>query len=402
MKFIEYNFHPQIKENLTRLAILNGDDLFAVAQTGTGKTAAFAIPLIDMICKKKGKGKLGCVSALVMCPTRELALQIGDVFTRLSSKTRVKSCALIGGVSQIDQDEALAKGADIVVATPGRLFDLINQKKLSLLHVKYLVLDEADRMLEPSFIKDITYIKKLISHPHQTLFFSATINPAIKRLAFKVVSNRAIHIQISPKDPISKNVNHRVVFVSMEDKGAFLSSFIKENSEAKIVVFVRTKVRANRVVSLLARNGIDAMCLHGDLEQQLRSAVIKNFKEASNAILVATDVTARGIDIPNLPFVINYDLPQDCENYVHRVGRTGRAFNRGIALSFCSDNELPLLYAIEQYIGYKIEPLSLSKKSYEFILPTSNIAFSWAPLLEQEFLFLEGKKRKKSSKGVRK
>lgn len=408
MKFESYNFHPQLKENLTHLSlkkptdiqyrciapILKGDDLFAVAHTGTGKTLAFAIPLVNLLCGKKSSINKDKIKVLVVVPTRELALQIQEVFNAICKSTKVKVCALIGGVEQSNQEASLAKGVDVVIATPGRLFDLINQKKLSCSGVEYLVLDEADRMLEPSFIKDILYIKKLITQPHQTLFFSATINPQIKKLAFSVVSSRAIHIQISPKDPISKNVRHKVIFINMEDKGSFLSSFITENSRDKIVVFVRTKVRASRVVALLNRSGIEASSIHGDLDQSTRTMVIKKFKEAENGVLVATDVTARGIDIPNLPFVINYDLPEIPENYVHRVGRTGRAFSKGIALSFCANNELPLLEKIEEYIGKKIILLEISKKNYSFALSDSPTAFAWAPLLEEEFLFLEGKKKK--------
>lgn len=369
MKFSDYNISSDIKDNLKYLGfirptdiqfkaippILRGEDVLAVAQTGTGKTAAFAIPVINKIHEYKTSKRSTGVKCIVLVPTRELARQIGEVFTALSRHTKVVTYTLHGGVEQDAQIKKLQDGIDIVISTPGRMFDLINQKALKLEKVSTLVLDEADHMLDLGFIEDIKYIKKMLISKHQTLFFSATINPDIKKLAFSQVKTSAIRIQVSPEDPVSRNVSHFVMFVEMDDKRLYLEKFINDHPESRILVFVRTKVRAERVAKAMERVSIPTLTIHSDKDQSERTAALTAFKNKKVRILIATDISARGIDIPDIHFVINYDLPEKVENYVHRVGRTGRAVKKGSALSFCSKEEMPLLGEIEQFLTKKIE-----------------------------------------------
>ncbi|MEN6330403.1 MAG: DEAD/DEAH box helicase [Smithella sp.] len=414
MKFEKYHVSEAIKQNLARLgfkrptdiqfksipSILKGEDVLAIAQTGTGKTAAFAIPLIDKIHREKSSKRDGGIKVLVMEPTRELAMQIGEVFTSIARHTRVKPFALIGGVEQDAQMKKLQEGIDILIATPGRMFDLIHQGYISLERVEVLVLDEADHMLDLGFIKDIKYVKKMLTHKHQTLFFSATINPEIKKLAFSQVKSTAIRIQISPDDPVSANVSHAVAFVEMDDKRFFLERFIRENPESKIIVFVRTRVRAERVAKAMERVLIPSITIHGEKDQNERSEAMRKFKEGECNILIATDVSARGIDIPDVNYVINYDLPEKAENYVHRVGRTGRGVNKGVALSFCSEEEKELLKEIQQFLNKEIEVLRIGKKDYAQTLNTfqKTADTDVKALIAEHEAWLAGKKRKPSRK----
>ena len=414
MKFEKYHISEDIKQNLAKLgfkrptdiqfksipSILKGEDVLAIAQTGTGKTAAFAIPLIDKIHRQKSSKRDTGIKGLVMVPTRELATQIGEVFTSIAKHTKVKTFALIGGVEQDAQLAKLQEGIDILITTPGRMFDLIHQGYISLERVDTLVLDEADHMLDLGFIKDIQYVKKMLTRKHQTLFFSATINPEIKKLAFSQVKSTAIRIQISPDDPVSANVSHAVMFVEMDDKRFFLESFIKENPASKIIIFVRTRVRAERVAKAMERVAIPSITIHGEKDQTQRSDAMKKFKDGECRILIATDVSARGIDIPDVNYVINYDLPEKAENYVHRVGRTGRGVNKGIALSFCSEDEKELLMEIQQFLNKEIEVIKLGKKDYA---RTMDIAKKSSDndvqaLIADNEVWLATKKRKTSGK----
>lgn len=402
MKFDKYHISSDIKDNLAKLgfvrptdiqfkvipSILKGEDVLAVAQTGTGKTAAFAIPIINMIHSQKNSSRAVGIKCVVMVPTRELALQIGEVFTRLSKNTKVKVFALYGGVAQDRQIKKLQDGIDVLITTPGRMFDLIHQKYVDLWNIQVLVLDEADHMLELGFIEDIKSIKKIIKTPHQTLFFSATMSERIKKLAYSQVKSSAIRIQISPKDPVSKNVSHYVMFVEMADKRFFLERFVKDNPESKIIVFVRTKVRAERLESAMRRVGISSLGIHGDKEQKERIEVMSKFRDGACRVLVATDISARGINVDDIEFVINYDLPVKPENYVHRVGRTGRGFNKGIAISFCSAEERTLLKEIQGFLKKEIEVITISKKDYAAVVTSSD----WQSLIEKE---TKTKKQKK-------
>jgi ATP-dependent RNA helicase RhlE len=382
MKFDDYPIAGTIKKNLAAAgfkrptdiqfkaipSILKGEDVLAVAQTGTGKTAAFAIPVIDRIHKSKQSRARAGIQCIVMVPTRELAGQIGAVFNTLASHTRVNPFAVYGGVDQDRQIARLKDGIDILVATPGRMFDLISQGAITLSRVNTLVLDEADRMLAKGFFEDIQAIKKKLPQRHQTLFFSATIDREIKKLAFSQVKTSAIRIQIAPDNPVSRNVSHWVVEMEMDDKRFFLRRFIRDHENKRILVFVRTKVRAERVAKALEREKIAAATIHGDKDQAERNQVMARFKAGEELILIATDVSARGIDIPNLDYVINYDLPDKPENYVHRVGRTGRGTRKGQAFSFCSPGEKPLLNQIQALIHQEILIQPVTPGEYAQIL----------------------------------
>ncbi|MCD4676791.1 MAG: DEAD/DEAH box helicase, partial [Desulfobacula sp.] len=276
------------------------------------------------------------------------------------------------------------------------MFDLISQGAISLKRVDTIVLDEADQMLDLGFINDIKSVKKKLFRKHQTLFFSATINKEIKKLAFSQVKSSAIRIQISPEDPVSKNVSHFVMFVEMDDKRFFLRRFISDNPDARIIVFVRTRVRAERVAKALERGDIKALTLHGEKDQKDRINAMNLFKQGKMNILIATDVSARGIDIPDIHYVINYDLPEKSENYVHRVGRTGRGVKKGIAISFCSQEEKERLEDIQQFLNKEIETISVSKKERAETITFSSATQSIQDLIrEQEDWEKKKKKRKK-------
>jgi ATP-dependent RNA helicase RhlE len=409
MKFEEYHIIPELKQSLQDLGfkrptdiqfkaipnILNGEDVLAIAQTGTGKTAAFAIPIIHLISKS---GTRQGVQAIVMVPTHELAIQITEVFEKLGKYTDVKTIGIYGGVEQDPQIKQLHEGVDIVIATPGRVFDLVNQGYLILRDIKVLVLDEADLMLDLGFYKDIEDLIKYLPRQRQTLFFSATINEKIKKLAYSIVRN-AIRIQISPKDPVSKNVTHSVMFVSMDDKRFFLERIVHENPESRILVFVRTKVRAERVFEAMNRVGVKTQTMHGGKDQESRMGVMNEFKNGTFSVLVATDISARGVDIANVDYVINYDLPEVAENYVHRVGRTGRGNNKGVAVSFCSPEEKNVLIEIETFMDKKINVLQVDKADYsETLALTEDVNDNWKKLIadaEKENQVYQAKKKKK-------
>jgi ATP-dependent RNA helicase RhlE len=406
MKFEEYNIADEIKKSIAEMGfrrptdiqfkaigpILKGEDVLGIAQTGTGKTAAFAIPIIHLLLQRKKKGTY--IKGLVLLPTRELAVQITEVFKNLAKYTNLKIVCLMGGVEQDNQIFDLTVGADIVIATPGRMFDLQSQGYIDLSRVEMLVLDEADKMLDKGFIKDIHDIIKRIPRVHQTLFFSATINRQIKTLAYSVVGANPIRIQISPKNPVPKNVSHAVAFVEMDDKRFFLERLIKEAPESKFLVFVRTKVRAERVFTAMQRVGIESLTMHGGKEQEDRLAVMTDFRNGKVKILIATDLSARGIDIENVDYVINYDLPDLPENYVHRVGRTGRGVKSGKAVSFSSKEEAKLLKDIETFLGYEIPRLEVDKETYVETLDFSDDGNkNWKALMKDAAKF-EVKKKK--------
>ena len=380
MRFSQYHFVDEIKHNLEKLGfkkptdiqykcipnILRGEDLLAIAQTGTGKTAAFAIPIIHILHSKFNTKREDGIKCVVMVPTRELAIQINGVFQTLSKNTRVNSFSVFGGVEQGPQIAKLEKGIDILITTPGRMFDLVSQGFIKLNRVELLVLDEADHMLERGFIKDIKDLLRFLPRKRQTLFFSATIDDEIKSLAYTLTPN-PIRIQVSPKDPVSKNVDHSVIFVDMDDKRFFLERMVNENPDSKILVFVRTKVRCERVQKAMERVGVKTIFMHGGKEQQDRMETLNAFRSGDTMILIATDVSARGIDIPDVDFVVNYDLPDHPEAYVHRVGRTGRGTKKGFAYSFCDKDEVGLLTAVEEYIGKKVKVRSLDRDDYKEI-----------------------------------
>lgn len=412
MKFSEYRISPEIKKNLEAKGfkrptdiqfksippILKREDVLAIAQTGTGKTAAFAIPILHMISEKRKAGKSHGIKCLIMVPTRELALQIEEAFNNIGKGTAVKIGAIVGGVSQDPQIKNLSEGIDIVVATPGRLFDLASQGHLKLDQVEFLILDEADHMLDLGFIHDIRALVKMIPTRRQTLFFSATIDEKIKKLAYSLVK-KAIRIQISPKNPVARNVTHSVAYIEMDDKRFFLERLINEDPEKKTLVFVRTQVRAERVCKAMERVKIHTETIHGGKEQKSRIDVMDRFRTGENKVLIATDVTARGIDISGVDQVVNYDLPDQIENYVHRVGRTGRGNQKGWAVSFCSSEEKPILQEIEEYIGQPINKVEIKRDDYEETLDFSEDSkYDWKSLIADEDKNPHKKKKKKKKK----
>jgi ATP-dependent RNA helicase RhlE len=396
MKFKDYPIQQEIKDQLNRLGfvkptdiqyraispILEGQDVMAVAQTGTGKTAAFVIPVLEKIIKSKKKSTPSFIQCLVMVPTRELAKQIASVFNEIGKTTSVKTLGLIGGVDQESQIKSLQNKVDVLVTTPGRMFDLISQGYIHLEKIHTLILDEADLMLDLGFHKDIEDILKILPKKRQTLFFTATIDKKIKKLAYQVVKD-ALRIQFSPKNPVAGKVDHSVSFIDMDDKRFFLENILKEYEDGKFIVFVRTKVRAERVEAAMERVGVKVESLHGGMEQKKRFELLDRFRSGENNVLVTTDVAARGIDIPDVDYVINYDLPDNPENYVHRCGRTGRGNRQGQAISFCSSSEKILLEQIEEYTGEEIEVYELKPNEYQWIIRDSeDLSYNWQKLID--------------------
>jgi ATP-dependent RNA helicase RhlE len=379
MKFDKFGLDPNIHKALDEIgfkkttdiqykairSILTGSDVMAIAQTGTGKTAAYVIPIIhQLILRKPFRESFPC--ALVLVPTRELASQVDEVFKSIGRFTSLKSLAVYGGTDQDYQINALRSGVQILICTPGRLFDLRSQGHIDLQSISTLVLDEADQMLKLGFYKDVTYLVKYLPTRRQTLFFSATIDLEIKKLAYTLV-HKPIRIELSPQNPISKNISHCRLNVSMDDKRFFLQRLINENKDSRIMVFVRTQVRAERVQAAMDRVGITTLVIHGGKEQKDRESAIANFKNGSEKILIATDVSARGIDIPNVDIVVNYDVPDINENYVHRIGRTGRGMAKGLAYTFVAQDEQELIIDIESYITISIPTVDLDEHSYDDI-----------------------------------
>lgn len=415
MKFEEYDFAPGLIKGISELgfkrptdiqyksipSILKGEDVLAVAQTGTGKTAAFAIPIINILHeRKKRERRPDGIKCIVMVPTHELAMQLTEVFSQIGKYTQVRTFGIYGGVDQDPQIARLHERVDILIATPGRMFDLIAQGHLQVHRVEVLILDEADHMLDLGFIRDIRDMTAKLPKRRQTLFFSATINKKIKQLAYSLIHQDAIRIQISPKDPVSKNVDHAVVFVEMDDKRFFLERLIQENPDSKILVFVRTKVRAERVAKAMERVDIRSKTIHSGKEQSARTHVLEQFRSGEIQVLIATDVSARGIDIPDVEYVVNYDLPTDkAENYVHRIGRTGRGKKRGQAVSFCSKDERQYLEEIEKFINSEIEVIEVSTSEYkDTILFSDNSDLSTIIQAIDEIEDRERKKKKKRKK----
>ena len=334
--------------------ILQGKDLLGCAQTGTGKTAAFAIPMLQILHEEQ-KNEKGprIIRALILTPTRELAIQIGDSLTAYGRYTGLRHTVVYGGVSQIPQTKALMAGVDILVATPGRLLDLMNQKYIKLGQIKLFVLDEADRMLDMGFSHDV---RKIIAHlplNRQTLLFSATMPREITTLVDEILSN-PVKIEVTPVSSTVGSIEQKVYFVERKDKKGLLIQLLRSKSIDSALVFTRTKHGADKVVRDLAQAKIVAQAIHGNKSQIARQLALKNFKLKRTRVLVATDIAARGIDVQELSHVINFDLPNVPETYVHRIGRTGRAGMRGAALSFCDREEKVYLRDIQKLISQKI------------------------------------------------
>lgn len=334
--------------------LLKGKDLLGVAQTGTGKTAAFAIPIIQQILLDKNRGiRRRRLRSLVVTPTRELAIQIADNFTAYAANTNVNNTVIFGGVKQGRQVEALRKGVDVLVATPGRLLDLTGQGYITLKHVEYFVLDEADQMLDMGFIHDIRKLLAKLPEQRQSLFFSATMPPSIVRLSSQILGDYD-KVTIEPEQTTAERVEQAVYFVKKRDKIKLLIHLIQTKTPDTVLVFSRTKHGADKIVKLLLRAEIEAAAIHGNKSQNARQRALGNFKSGNVQVLVATDIAARGIDVSGLELVVNYDLPNVPETYVHRIGRTGRAKASGTAISFCMGEEKPYLRDIQKLINQKL------------------------------------------------
>ena len=398
-----YETPTPIQEKAIPVA-LQGKDILGIAQTGTGKTAAFAIPIInDLIAAAKEEARIAReqvsktpaehlsenmafenngaaaensrvkeqhnshrsqsdqnkpshkhkIKALILTPTRELAAQISDCIKDYSKYTNLRHCVIFGGVKQKPQTDKLQHGVDILIATPGRLNDLINQGFVSLETVTHFVLDEADRMLDMGFIADIRWIVSRLPEKRQTLFFSATMPPAIVSLSRSMLDH-PVRVEIAPEAPIVETIEQMMYFVDQKDKRNLLIELLNKERDKSVLVFARTKHGADKIAKALTKAGIESEAIHGDKTQGARQRALANFKSGKIRVMIATDIAARGLDINNLPMVINYDMPDIAETYVHRIGRTGRAGHKGLALSFCTEEEHTMYRDIQKLTGRPI------------------------------------------------
>ena len=336
--------------------LLENSDMLGCAQTGTGKTAAFGIPILQHIFNNKENSQKGHrrIKALIVTPTRELAIQIGDSFKDYGKHTGIKQTVIFGGVKQGSQTNALRAGVEILVATPGRLLDLMQQGFISLKDIEYFVLDEADQMLDMGFVHDIKKIIAKLPQKRQSLFFSATMPENIVALSKTILKSDYKSITIRPEQATADKVEQSLYFVSKKDKPNLLKQLLEESDSDAVLVFTRTKHGADKVVRILEKSGINAAAIHGNKSQNARQRALNDFKDGKLHVLIATDIAARGIDVSQLELVINFDLPNIPETYVHRIGRTGRANESGISVSFCDMEERPYLKDIEKLIKQKV------------------------------------------------
>lgn len=334
--------------------ILKRKDLLGCAQTGTGKTAAFAIPMLQILdAEKKAAPNNRTVKALILTPTRELAIQIDESFAAYGRHLKISHKVIFGGVPQYSQVQALKAGVDILIATPGRLLDLVNQGFVDLRHLKLFVLDEADRMLDMGFINDVKKIIKIIPEKRQTLFFSATMPQEIQLLSKTILTNPE-KVEVTPVSSTANTIEQYIFFAEKKDKPKLLIHLLQDKTIQTALVFTRTKHGADKVVKMLLEAKIKSAAIHGNKSQNARQAALQNFKNKTIRVLVATDIAARGIDVDDLSHVFNYELPEVPETYVHRIGRTGRAGNSGISFSFCDTEEKALLRDIQRLINKQI------------------------------------------------
>lgn len=371
MTFQDLNLLPNIQHALTDEGysnptpiqeqaipiILEGTDIVGCAQTGTGKTAAFAIPILHNLHRIVGSAqKRKQIRALIVTPTRELAIQIGESFDTYGRYTNIRQLTIFGGVSQVPQVDQLKKGVDVLIVTPGRLLDLHKQGFIDLDHLHTLVLDEADQMLDMGFINDVKKIIKLTPNNRQTLLFSATMPIAIRELADSFLT-KPKYVSVTPISSTAETVEQHIYFVGKEDKRKLLYHLIRNEGLKQLLVFTRTKHGADNVVKALKKNSVNAEAIHGDKSQSARQRVLEAFKKNEISVLVATDIAARGIDIESLPFVLNFDLPNIPETYVHRIGRTGRAGNGGLSISFCGKDEEPYWKDIQKLVKVNVKTI---------------------------------------------
>jgi ATP-dependent RNA helicase RhlE len=333
--------------------LLKGRDLLGCAQTGTGKTAAFALPILQKLAASKAPLRPKSVRCLVLTPTRELALQINDSFRTYGKHLRISSTVVMGGVGQVPQIKAIARGVDVLIATPGRLNDLLMQRQVQFDQLEVFVLDEADRMLDMGFIRDVRKIVAVLPAARQTMLFSATMPDDIARLAQSILKE-PVRVEVTPVATTAERIDQRVLFVDKGAKHKLLGQVLKDTSIARAIIFTRTKHGANKVGEVLERGSVMAEVIHGNKSQSARQKALENFRAGRSRVLVATDIAARGIDVDGITHVINFDLPNDPESYVHRIGRTARAGAEGVAISFCDGTERGFLRDIEKLIRQKL------------------------------------------------
>jgi ATP-dependent RNA helicase RhlE len=381
--------------------VLQRKDLLGCAQTGTGKTAAFAIPVLQILHEERKAGNhIKGIKALILTPTRELAIQIDESFAAYGRHTNLKHLVIFGGVSQVPQTNALKHGVDILIATPGRLLDLVEQRFINLSQLQLFVLDEADRMLDMGFIHDVKKIITKIPAKRQTLFFSATMPPEIASLANTILTH-PLKVEVTPVSSTAETIQQAVYFVEKENKRLLLKHVLQDSAIKSALVFARTKHGADKVVKDLHKAGVKAEAIHGNKSQNARQRALTNFKSGETRVLVATDIAARGIDVDNLSHVINYELPNVPETYVHRIGRTGRAGASGIALSFCDVEEKAYLKDIQKLIAMNIpvvsdQPYAMSNTS---LTDTKTMAPRRKEPHQQGRSFRGGDKRRYAGKG---
>ena len=388
MRFEEFNLNPQLMESVKKMGytiptpiqekaiphVLAGHDVMGCAQTGTGKTAAFALPILHRLFSNNRKGAQKQIRCLVLTPTRELASQIGECFEVHGSRMGMRHTVIFGGVGQHPQVRSLRNGVDIVVATPGRLLDLATQGFVNLKSVETFVLDEADRMLDMGFIHDIRKVVAMLPTARQTLLFSATLEPEIANLASGMLKD-PVHVAVSPSATTIEKVDQTVFFVEKPNKPQLLVHLLADKNVSRVLVFARTKHGADKVVRHLEGSSIRAAAIHGNKSQTSRERALVEFKNGRSRVLVATDIASRGLDIHDVSHVVNYDLPNEPESYVHRIGRTGRAGAAGIAVSFCSAEEKAFLKDIERLIKRRIaveksHPFHSDEPARPFPFPT--------------------------------
>lgn len=368
---------PTPIQRATVSTALDGKDILGCAQTGTGKTAAFVLPILQKLSENPSGIKPGTgypIRALILAPTRELAIQNYETVLKLGKHLNLRTCVIFGGVNQNSQVQAIKRGVDILVATPGRLLDLIKQGFIHLQRIEIFVLDEADRMLDMGFIHDVKAIITLLPKQKQTLLFSATMPAEVENLAFGLLNDPET-IKVDPVTSTVEKIEQSVYFISRENKKKLLIQLIKEKGVSTALIFTRTKSNADQVVRILRQNGIEAMAIHGNKSQNARQTALNNFKSGKIGILAATDIAARGIDIVELPYVINYNIPEEAETYIHRIGRTGRAGLGGKAISMCCGEELSSWLAIE-----KLTKADIEVKQSDWSLPGIEILAKPAPI----------------------
>ncbi len=334
--------------------VMEGRDLLGIAQTGTGKTAAFALPILHRLVQDARRPEPKCARMLVLAPTRELAVQIADGFKAYGRHIKFRGAIVLGGVGQNPQIDNLSRGVDVLVATPGRLLDLHAQGHLKLDKVEVLVLDEADRMLDMGFIQPVRKIVAAMPRQRQTLFFSATMPAEVEKLARDILHDPA-KVEVTPQATTVERIDQRLFYVEQNHKPSLLADLLADTSLARVIVFTRTKHGANKVVEHLEKAGVGSSAIHGNKSQNARQAALNGFKNGKLRVLVATDIASRGIDVDNVTHVINYELPDDADSYVHRIGRTARAGSSGVALSFCAVGERALLRDIEKLTRRQID-----------------------------------------------